>query len=274
MILPYMLSDDVRIYYEEKGQGEPVFLLNGIFMNTASWGVISTSLSKYFKVILHDMRGQWKSDKPNEKEKYSFEAHAKDLLNLMNYLEIEKGHIVGTSYGGEVALYFAIHYPDRVKSLTIICSVSEIGLETKIAAMRWMDGILSHNPRSFVYSWINDVYSEEYLSNVGLSFIEQLVKVYSSPEFSFDSAINLMNTFFELERNPLTPSLEKINVPTLVIAAEKDRIKPPKYSELIASKIRNSELLIFSKAGHALVVEKASVLASLILGFLLRQSSK
>ena len=272
--MPYILSDNVKIYYEEKGEGEPVFLLNGIFMNTASWGVISSLLSKYFRVILHDMRGQWKSDKPVEKEKYSFRAHTEDLLNLMNHLGVEKGHIVGTSYGGEVALYFAVNYPERVKSLTIICSVSEIGLETKLAAQRWMDGISSRNPKSFVYSWINDVYSEEYLNSVGFSFVEQLIKVYSSPEFSFDSAINLMNAFFELERNPLTSSLEKIHVPTLVIAADKDRIKPPKYSEIIANKIRNSELVIFSKAGHALVIEKASALAYLVLGFLLRQSSK
>lgn len=272
--MPYMQSDDVKLYYEVSGSGEPVLFLNGIFMNTASWGAIANQVSKFFKVVLHDMRGQWKSDKPLERERYSFENHAKDLLNLMNHLGIDKAHIVGTSYGGEVGLYFAIKHSDMVKSLTVICSVSEIGLETKLAVRRWINGTLTRDPSAFVYSWITDVYSEEFLNAMGEGFVEQLIRVYSSPDFSFDAALHLLHAFYELEQFPLTPHLRKIDVPTLIIAAEGDRIKPPKYSEIMNREIKNSEILIVSKAGHALVVEKAPLLSSIIIGFLLRQTSK
>lgn len=271
--MPFIESEGVNIYYEEKGDGEPVFFLNGVFMSSASWGIISSFISRYFKVVLHDMRGQWKSDKPLQKEKFSFDNHVKDVLNLMDHLNVEKAHLIGTSYGGEIALYFSIKHPERVKSLSIICSVSEVGIETKTAVLRWIEGARSKDPKTFVYSWINDVYSDEFLRVMGMSFVEQLVRVYSSQEFSFDSSLYLLYTFYELEKNPLTPHLDRIRVPTLVIGAEKDRIKPPRYSEIIANNIKNSELVIISNAGHALVVEKPYVLSYLLAGFLLRQKS-
>jgi len=271
--VPYFDSDGIKIYYEVRGEGEPVVLLNGIFMNTASWATIAGSLSKFFKVVLHDMRGQWKSEKPADRREYSFRHHARDLYNLLNHLGLERAHLIGTSYGGEVALRFALEHPEMVRSLSVICSVSEIGLETKLAALRWMQGALTRDPKAFVYSWINDVYSDDFLARAGEGFIEQLIRAYSSTDFSYDAAVNLLSAFLELEIEPITPRLREIEAPTLFVAAEKDRIKPPKYSRVMAESVRNSELVIISNAGHALVVEKPLPLSWLLIGFLLRQMS-
>ncbi|MGC9125768.1 MAG: alpha/beta fold hydrolase, partial [Caldisericaceae bacterium] len=100
--MSYIRVISTNLYYEEIGEGEPIILLNGIFMSTKSWSPISNMLAKKYRVILHDFRGQWGSEKP--KGKYTFGMHAEDLHGLLKELDLEKVHLIGTSYGGEVAM--------------------------------------------------------------------------------------------------------------------------------------------------------------------------
>lgn len=266
--MPYLVvADNIRIYYEVLGAGEPIVFLNGIFMNTKSWYFQYSDLSNYYKIILHDMRGQGKSDKPREEDKYSLRIHADDLRKLLDHLGIEKAHLVGTSYGGEVALEFAVNYPERVRKLIVITAASEIHLDLELSALRWMEGAGTRDPYKFVLSWINDVYSQEFLNKNGWGFIKRLIDVYSK-DFDFDAAMLLLKSFLELRKKPLTPRLREINIPTLVVAAEEDRIKPPKYSKIIADNITGSRFFIVHGAGHAVVIEKPEIINVLIRGFL------
>jgi pimeloyl-ACP methyl ester carboxylesterase len=77
----YININGTDLYYEEMGKGKPVFLLNDIFMSTKSWYPESSVLSKKYRVILHDFRGQWQSKKPEGK--YTFGMHADDLYQLV-----------------------------------------------------------------------------------------------------------------------------------------------------------------------------------------------
>lgn len=266
--MPYRRINDVEIYYEDHGSGEPVVLLNGIFMNTKSWYLqLKPLVSRGYRVVLHDMRGQWSSGKPDCASCYSLEIHADDLKQLLDELNIKKAHVIGTSYGGEVGTYFAIKYPEYVNDLTLIASVSEVHEELRITALRWLEGALSNDPRKFVLSWISDVYSDSFIVKSGPQLLERLVGLYSSG-FDFRSAAYLLKAFLKLIEEPLTPKLRNINQPTLVIAAEKDRVKPPKYSEIIAKNIINSTYMVISDAGHAVVIEKPTIINYLLTGFL------
>lgn len=266
--MPYARINDVDIYYEGHGSGEPVVLLNGIFMNTKSWYLqLKPLVMRGYRVILHDMRGQWGSGKPDCADCYSLEIHADDLKQLLDQLNVKKAHIVGTSYGGEVGMYFAIKYPEYVNDLTIIASVSEVHEELRITALRWLEGAQSNDPRRFVLSWLNDVYSDSFIEKSGPQLFERLVSVYSSG-FDFRSAAYLLKAFLKLAEEPLTPKLRSITQPTLVIAAEKDRVKPAKYSEIISRNIANSDYVMITDAGHAVVVEKPTIINYLLIGFL------
>jgi len=268
--MPYIKNkkDDVSIYYEVLGEGEPIALINGVFMNTKSWFYQYTVLSRKYRVILHDLRGQWNSDKPKHEQYYSIEIHADDLKELLDFLNLKKAHIVGTSYGGEIALQFAIKYPEYVRSLVVITAVSEIHLDLKLTALRWLEGALTRNAYRFVLSWINDVYSDDYLNRMGWNFVERLINLYSAGEFDFEAAALLLKSFLKLEENPLTPHLKKINAPTLVVAAEKDRVKPVKYSEIISENIDGSVMVVLRNAGHAAIIESPDAVNMLILGFI------
>ncbi len=260
----YLSINETKIYYEVHGEGEPLAFLNGIFMSTSSLSQFIPIFSKKYKVILHDFRGQWNSGK--EGEEYSLELHSKDFLGLLDSLHIEKINIVGVSYGGEVALKFASLFPEKVKSLIIISSVSEVDDELEEKIKRWIDGAKSKKVDIFVNSWIKDVYSEEFLRKYE-NFLRTKLEE-SLQNFDYDASIKLMESFLKLKDTPITPKLNNISVPSLIIAGEFDTLKPPKFSKIIHNNIPQSEFLIVGNSGHAITVEKMEEIKTLILGFL------
>ncbi len=113
-------SDGVQIKYVTEGQGEPVILIHGFVANAQlNWiapGVFG-ALAKDYRVIAPDLRGHGQSGKPHGAENYGPQM-AKDIINLMDHLKIEKAHIAGYSLGGFLTVYLTANYPDR-----IICSI-------------------------------------------------------------------------------------------------------------------------------------------------------
>jgi 3-oxoadipate enol-lactonase len=262
--MSYLKVNSTNLYYEEIGEGEPILLLNGIFMSTKSWGPISSVLAKKHRVILHDFRGQWQSEKTQGR--YSFDMHAEDLYGLLKELNLEKVHLVGTSYGGEVAMAFAIKYGEMIKSLSIISSVSEIKLPLKLTAERWKNAAKTKNSDVFIKEWLGDTYSENFLRMTFDLLYPRLVDALKS--FDFDASESLIDCFLALYDHPLTGELHKITSPTLIVAAELDTLKPPPYSEIIHRGIRNSEFHVVMDAGHAVVIEKPNEINTLITGFI------
>ncbi len=259
--------NETKIYYEIYGEGETVAFLNGIFMSTSSFSQFLPIFTQKYKVLLHDFRGQWNSGK--EGDKYSLEMHSNDLHLLLKKLNLDKVNIVGISYGGEVALKYATLYPEDVKSLIIICSVSEIDDELGKKIEKWKEGAKTKNSDRFIDSWLKDVYSEKFLKKYE-DFLRQKISE-SLKNFDYDASIKLMDSFLKLKENPITPHLNRISTPTLVVAGEFDSLKPHRFSKIIHENIKNSEFIIVGDSGHAITVEKANEVQTLILGFLEKQ---
>lgn len=117
----YFDSDGVQIRYIESGEGEPVVLIHG-FTSTAegNWvapGIYAKIAEKYHVIAL-DNRGHGKSGKPHGAEHYGAKM-AKDVVNLLDHLGIEKAHVAGYSLGGFLTLNLIIDHPDRFLSAII-----------------------------------------------------------------------------------------------------------------------------------------------------------
>lgn len=260
----YVRVNDTEIYYEVHGKGEPLAFFNGIFMSTQSFSPILPNLIKKYTVLLHDFRGQWNSQKNGDK--FSLELHSNDFCELLKALKIEKINIVGVSYGGEVALKFSTLFPEKVKSLIIVSSVSEIDDELKKKINRWIEGANTKVAQKFIDSWLKDVYSPQFLQNYENFLINKLKD--SLKTFDYEASFKLMNSFLELYENPITKDLKNISIPTLVVAGEFDTLKPIKFSKIIHNNIKNSELLIIGDSGHAIPIEKRNEFETVIYGFL------
>jgi pimeloyl-ACP methyl ester carboxylesterase len=113
------LSSGIRIHYQQVGSGGPLVMVHGLTGNLAVWHLhIVPALYDHFQILTYDLRGHGYSDTPASG--YSPDAMARDLLELLDALEIEQPVIAGHSYGADIALYFAAAYPERVREVVAI----------------------------------------------------------------------------------------------------------------------------------------------------------
>ena len=268
--MPYFNTGEVNIYYKTLGSGDDyIVFLNGVMMNTETWSTQTDVLQENYNILLSDFRGQGRSSKPDAP--YSFELHADDLKMLLDELGIKKAHFVGTSYGAEVGMHFTIRYPDYVKSLVIATAVSESDnllkqkIETWIIAAKHALRIGKEAKYDFFEICAPLNFSSDFLEQ-NPEFIEDKCKLLSeTPDEWFIAFIRLCECFQKLD---ITDELCKINVPTLIIAAEYDDLKTVKYSSILSNNIPNSESVIVMNAGHSMVLENSAEFLTCVMGFI------
>jgi 3-oxoadipate enol-lactonase len=264
--MPHQSVNGVQLYYEFQGPeaGELLILNNGVFMNTTSWAFQLPDLCRRHRVLTYDMRGQGRSEHPEGP--YSMERHAEDLAALMDTLGLEKAHMVGTSYGGELNLVMGIRYPERCRSLVIIASVPHSDPLLVAMIERWrIAAQLGDGPQFFrlIYA---DTYSEAFLIQRP-DLIPMAEKRYA--DLDLPAAVRLLQSF---QRFNVTAELGRIQVPTCIISAELDLLKPRKYGEIMHQAIAGSEFHLVPGAGHVVVLERAAEVNTLILGFLAKHA--
>lgn len=112
-------DDNVELFYESTGEGEPIIFVHEFAGDYRSWEPQVNYFSRYNRCITYNARGYYPSDVPKEEISYSQERAWKDIICIMDQLDIEKAHIVGLSMGGFATLHFGINEPERAKSLVI-----------------------------------------------------------------------------------------------------------------------------------------------------------
>jgi pimeloyl-ACP methyl ester carboxylesterase len=113
------LSNGINIHYQRVGNGPEMVMIHGFTGNLAVWHLqIAPLLWDHYQMLTYDLRGHGHSDTPPTG--YTADDMAEDLHQLLNALEIERASIVGHSFGADIALYFALHHPERVKEVVAI----------------------------------------------------------------------------------------------------------------------------------------------------------
>jgi len=264
--MPLLKVNNVNLYYELHGpeKADVVVLSNGIFMSTASWGFQVAALKHHFRVLLYDCRGMWQSEHPAGP--YSMEQHADDLAELLKALGIQKAHIAGISYGGEVSMVFALKYPKMVRSLVISSSVSQIDPLLEAIGQSWVSALESRDVTTLFNVTLPYNFSEAWIEENSKA-LEATRKRYE--EMDFTSVSELMAAFRKIN---FTSQLRNITAPTLVLVGEEDILKPPKYAQIMVNEIPDAEFILIPNAGHAVCIEKHAAFNSALLGFLMKHS--
>lgn len=235
--MPTVKVNDINMYYEIHGDGEPLLIIWGMGGEISPFVDYMNNLNEDYKLIFFDNRGTGRTDKPDEQ--YSFEIMADDTVGLMDKLGIKSAHILGISMGSRIAIVMAAKYPERVKSLILNVAAARSTCEDPQAA------------RS---------YERLYAAMTQPGFLE-IMGGYTPTIESFIRQFEALKNFDGRDL------LNKINAPTLIVNSTKDDSTPVKFAEELFEGISNSKLVLVEE-DHLFIRTKPDLLIEPVFGFL------
>lgn len=252
--MPKVKLNEIHMYYEEEGSGDPLIFICGLGGITRDWRLQIPFFSNKYRIIVFDNRGVGRTDKPDPP--YSIEQFARDTICLMDHLKVDKAHVLGLSMGGMIAQEMAIHYPERVDKL-ILC-VTHCGPRHSIMPEPWVIETISQTAgltleealrRSFPVLF-TDSFMKGHREKVE-DFLQDRLTYPVQPFFAFQAQLQAVMEFDSYSR------LSKIDSQTLILTTKEDVLVPPRNSDILANKIRNSRLVVLDKGGHLVNIERA-----------------
>lgn len=265
--MPYATSGDARIYYEVRGEGPSLVLVEGLGYARWMWIMQVDDLSRDHKLIIYDNRGVGKSDKPNYP--YTMDLFADDLKAVMDAVGAESAHILGVSMGGMIAQWFALKYPDSVRSL-ILVSTHHGGKDIKPIPRETLNAMFGPPPSHLKSERDILAYKMRYAFSPGWpeanrELFEKLIDLRMrepQPPEAYMNQARAALTFDASDR------LHEIQAPTLIIHGDQDRVVPVGNAFKLHAKIKNSRLVIFKGAGHLVIIERASEFNNIVREFI------
>ncbi len=253
------------VHYEVYGEyGKPLLLLNGIMMSTKSWQPFVRSFSEKNVLILVDFLDQGQSGRMEES--YTQDIQAELVAELLERLWYSQVSIMGISYGGEVALQFALKYPERVERLILANTASRTSDWLREIGHAWNAVASSGDGRAYYLTTIPVIYSTKFYEE-RLDWMKNrektLVPYFSNPEV----LANLVRLTDSAEAYNVQARLGEITCPTLIISADADVLTPLTEQEILRAGIRGSKHAVIRESGHASMYEQPLLFASLVLGF-------
>lgn len=230
-------------YLLNKKSGIPIVLIHGVGLNYSIWEPQINAFDN--TVLAYDILGHGKT--PLQKEDISFDDFSDQLLDLINELNFEKIHLVGFSIGSLIARNFATRFNDRLKSLTLLCSIYKRSSEQqKIVSDRYE---LAKKSKGLSKQALKRWFTDEYL--------EKNPHTYNKISSLLDA--NDMNNFLKVYslfvNHKDQEDFSKIKIKTLVMTGEGDVGSTPEMTKELSNVIGNSKYIIIPKGKHLCGIE-------------------
>jgi pimeloyl-ACP methyl ester carboxylesterase len=264
----YAMAGDVKIHYNEVGTGDvTIICLHGAGPGASSWGNFTSNIEAFaedHRVLLVDMPQFGKSAKIAI-DYPKLTNVARIMRDFMDAIGLKKAHIVGNSFGGQVALKTAIDYPERVGHVVIIGSAP---VHQSLFCPMPVEGV----------KLIEGYYKEDGPSPAKMKKILQTL-VYDSSnltdevvqaryEASIDPDTVRVNQLPRIQKQVLNAEFGDVKSPTLVVWGMDDRAGALDVGLLMTRSIPNAQMHIFNKCGHWAQVEHAEEFNRLVLDFI------
>lgn len=277
--------DGTKIYYEVRGEGEPIVFVYGIGCVMNHWVHQTQAFSRSHQVILFDYRAHHKSQIPVNPEALKLEDLAQDVLLLLDHLEIPSAHFVGHSFGVQILVKLYDVAPERLKSLTFINGFVRnplSGMFGNDLATRFFEYFRAGYellPETLTAIWkmaVQNPLSVQLSAlaggfNLSLTALKD-IQIYARGVASMDLP-SFIKMFEYMMNYDGTDVLKKIRVPTLVISGNRDSVTPVKIQEEIHLQIAGSEYLMVPYGSHCTQLDMPD-LVNLRLAQFLEQISK
>lgn len=268
--MPKAKVNEVNIDYAVHGQGEPLVLIQGLGGPRSAWIFQTRAFGKYYRVITFDNRGVGKSDKPDGS--YTVRTMADDTIALLDYLGVDKAHVLGISLGGMIAQEIAINYPERVRKLILACTAAETA-DTDGSITRAM-GLGDGSSEADITDLRGADMGKVMSAATSLSYNRKLFKVLFVPlakiYLRFGEVKAISGQLEAAAAYSTLDRLQQIKAPTLVIVGTGDKLMPVHSSEVLANRIPDARLVKVEGGSHALFMEMRGRFNKEVLDFLSR----
>ncbi len=267
-----IMCGDVEYNVTVMGQGAPIMFLHGFTGSIESWAHISTRLSERYTVVCVDLLGHGESSKHPNPQRYTMPKVAEDLCHICDELHITSTHIAGYSMGGRLALYWALHKPNRVNTLILESASPGLKHKEERIARQQSDNLLATRIEAEGISAFVDYWetlplweSQRDLPPVVRNNLRQ--QRLKNDVAGLAASLRGMGTG---QQPSLWDSLISFTKPVLLIAGLLDK----KYTQIAQEMNKlfpNSELCLINGAGHNVHLEAPERVISTIDSFLSRQ---
>lgn len=263
--MPNIDVNGVKLYYEEKGTGkETVFFSHGLLWSHRMFKEQVDFLSKSYRVIAYDHRGQGQSE---VKAPFDMDTVAEDAAALIEKLSEGPIHFAGLSMGGFVGLRIAARRPDLIKSLILMETSANAEPVENLPQYKTMNGIvkwLGIIP-PIASKVMHIMFAESWLSKpTNSAKIKQWKKELSANKKSITGPVEGV-----IYRKGVEDELSKITCPTMIIVGDEDVATKPEKAKYIQMGIAKSRLHIIPGAGHSSSIEKPDQVNRLISDWLI-----
>ena len=223
---------DITHYYVEKGQGHPLILLHGNGEDCTYFEHQIDVFAQHFHVYALDTRGHGQT--PRGTRPFTIRQFADDLLAFMDARHIERAHLLGFSDGGNIAIIFAIRYPERVDRLILDgANLDTTGVKRRI--------------------------------QIPIEIGYRIARLFAKRSTSAQQHADLLGLMVNDPNIPVE-SLARIQAKTLVIAGTNDMIKE-RHTRLIAANIPDAQLVII-QGNHFIANKQSEAFNRAVLHFL------
>jgi proline iminopeptidase len=268
--MPVAHLNDTELFYVKVGEGMPCLVMHGGLGGDHSalhpW---LDPLGEEMHLVYYDHRGNGRSGRPPS-ETITFEHLCSDADALREYLGFEEVCVLGYSFGGFVALEYALRYPERISHLILLDTAPTLDYGEEIEANARRKGAtqeqleaLDATAEDEAESWrlwkvIEPLYFHTYDADLAERVMGKTIVSVEAAEAS--EAI--------VEGWDLTPRLGEISAPTLILVGEDDFICPPSRAKIMHERIPNSELVVFERSGHFAHAEEPEAFFDAVHGWL------
>lgn len=254
------INRHISTRFRIEGEGPTVALIHGVGGRLEAWDPIMALLTRHLRVVRYDLRGFGHSTKV--KGRYELGSFVEDFVALLDFLSIERCHVVGFSLGGLIAQAIALVYPDRVDRLVLAATLGGVNetdkafLRERYLAVRDGAPPADHLERSL------ELYFTPEYRKAHPEVIERL----RAEKKAEDPAI-FAAAYRIIAETDMIEDLHRVRARTLVMTGELDRASPQMATSM-AAQILDSRLKIFKGLRHNLMLEDPKLIGETLVEFL------
>lgn len=269
--IPYLVTEDnVKIYYEKKGRGKAVILIHGWSCSRLHFKKQVESLKQKYQVISYDLRGHGASDRCEQG--LTMSRMAKDLQELIDYLELDNVSLVGWSMGSYI-IYEYIKQ-NGCTGLDKICLIDmtpkfindddwQLGMLGRFSYKQNLKvlSLLCHDWLAYTYKFVPSLFAKS-------RKLDPYEELWYLEEAQKNTPHVMINLWIAMGSEDYRSILPKITVPCLITYGEESQLYLPEASEYLHKNIPNSQLIAFPGCGHGLHLEEPDKFNRVLINFL------